>query len=113
MSDLRYLNIGEKKAVEEFCKDLRERYRKRVKFIRIFGSKVHGKSDRFSDIDIFILLDKGGKEIREYISQVAWEKSLKYDVVLSPVVYEECMFCRPVVQITPFIKSVLREGVLI
>ncbi|MBA7634895.1 hypothetical protein ES703_42493 [subsurface metagenome] len=113
MKNLKFLSPKEEKAVKEFCKSLRTKYKKRVKFIRIFGSKVHGKSDKFSDIDIFILLDKKDKRIGDYISRAAWERSLKYDVVLSPIVYEERLFRRPVIQITPFIKNVLKEGAMI
>ena len=77
MKNLKFLSSKEERAVKEFCKDLRRKYKGRVWFIRIFGSKVHGKSDKFSDIDIFILVDKKDKRIGEYISRATWEKSLK------------------------------------
>lgn len=107
-----FLEDKEKSAVNLFCDKVKEKLGSRVSFIRIFGSKVKGKGDKFSDIDLFVLVNEINKETKEFISQIAFETNLKYDVVLSPIIYEEKEFYRPSVQATPFIKNVIKEGII-
>jgi predicted nucleotidyltransferase len=52
-----------KKLVEKICNDITKKYQqdKNVLGIMLFGSAARDKLDQYSDIDIFILLNKKGK----------------------------------------------------
>jgi len=105
------LSDNEKLAIEEFGRRVKEKYGEKVRLIRLYGSKVRGDSDRFSDIDLFVLVKEKNQEIGDFILDAAFEMNLKYDVLLSVVVYDEKGFNNPIVQATPFIKNMIREGV--
>jgi len=106
------LNENEEAAIKEFSNTLKIKYGNKIKSIRLYGSKVRGDSDKFSDIDLFILVDEKNAKIRQFILDTAYELNLKYDVILSVIIYDEKGFNNPITQITPFIKNVIKEGVL-
>ncbi|MBI5701551.1 nucleotidyltransferase domain-containing protein [Candidatus Saganbacteria bacterium] len=109
------MNLGlrqnEEQAIKEFSGIIMNKYGNRVKFLKLYGSKVRGDSDKYSDIDIFVLMDKKDPGMKGFILNNAYEIDLKYDVLLSVAVYDEKGFNDPMVQITPFIKNVVDEGV--
>ncbi|OGB90194.1 hypothetical protein A2625_04350 [candidate division WOR-1 bacterium RIFCSPHIGHO2_01_FULL_53_15] len=106
------MNTNEEQAVKEFSEKLREKYGNRIESIRLYGSKVRGDDDRFSDIDLFILAEEKSEEMRGFVLDAAFELNLKYGVLLSTIIYDKKSFNRPVTQVTPFIRAVLREGIL-
>jgi predicted nucleotidyltransferase len=91
---------------------LKERLGSRISFFRVFGSKIKGTAELYSDIDIFILLDYIDKQTKEFIFQAAYEANLSFNVVISPIIYEKSTFLRPAIQNSPFIKNVMKEGIL-
>lgn len=105
------LRKNEEQAIKEFGNQLREKYGDKIKFIRLYGSKIRGDDDRFSDIDLFILAEEKNEAMRQFVLDTAYELNLKYDVLLSVILYDEKGFNSPVAQVTPFLKNVLREGV--
>lgn len=100
-------------AVNEFCTEVRNKLGKAVKWIRLFGSKVSDRDTPASDIDLFIAVSKKTPEIEDTIMNIAFEIDLKHDVYISPRIVPESVLKNPVWKITPFIKSVKREGVLV
>lgn len=98
-------------AVLEFTQALRQIFGKRIKQIKLFGSKARGESEEFSDIDIFLLIDRLGEQDRKIIGDISFELDLKYDVVLSPIIYSEYEYNDPKYQVTPFLQTIRKEGI--
>lgn len=70
-----YLTKKEKQVVSSFVKELREKLRDEIVFIKLFGSKVIGDFSKDSDIDIFILV-KRKKGVKDKISDIAAVRQL-------------------------------------
>ena len=54
---------------------------------KVYGSKARGDDDEFSDLDVFIEVARLDRNTRDLISEIAWEVSLEYSIVISPLVF--------------------------
>ena len=108
---LSFLSQEERTAVMEFAELIRKRFGSMIKEIILFGSKVRGKSEKESDIDILIVLSSLSWEIKKSISEQAAEENMKHNVLISTVRYDASSWDDPVIKASPFAKTVRREGV--
>lgn len=76
------------KIIKEFKKDISAILKDKLDKIVLFGSYARGDYDEESDVDVLILV----KEIptlkeKQKIIKIASMYSLKYDILISPVIY--------------------------
>lgn len=107
---LQYLNGIEKKVINSFVKELREKLGDNIITIRLFGSKVRGDFEEYSDIDIFILVKQKGY-VRDKISDIAADYFFEYNVPLAPVVYSLPEYEKNKELGSFFFEQVEKEGV--
>lgn len=103
------LSKSEQDALLELKKHLLDKYN--LVEIKLFGSKVRGDADKESDIDVLIVLKEVNNTIEDEIFDICFEIDLKYDVVLSAIVYSKAEFNDSLNRVTPFYKSIEKEGV--
>lgn len=108
---LSFLTEEERTAVLEFASLVRKRFGTMIKEIILFGSKVRGKSEKESDIDILIVLTNLSWEIKKSISELSAEENLKHNVLISTVRYDIKTWENPVIKASPFVRSVKEEGI--
>jgi predicted nucleotidyltransferase len=72
----------EKKAVREFMTAVRKAYSNKIQRAALFGSKVRGDSNRYSDIDILLIVTDDNWKFRKAVSSISSDIALKYDVLL-------------------------------
>jgi len=114
MKKLTELRLSEKdlKAVYKLKRKLLERF-PRVQII-LYGSKVRGNNEEFSDIDILILLDrKIDTELEEQILNIAYDVELEFDVVFGVMIESREFWNSSLAKIIPLRQNVDKEGVLI
>ena len=78
---------------------------------RVFGSRARGDATAGSDLDIFLVVDHIDADLREKISEVAWEVGFENDVVLSTFVVTIEQLQRGPVGVSPIIRQIEKEGV--
>lgn len=108
------LNLGGKdlKSIKKFKQQVLKEFLE-TKFI-LYGSKVKGIDDEFSDIDILVLLNKKiTTKIEERIFDIGYEVGLEYGVVFGIVVESERFWMSPLSKAMPFHWNINREGVLV
>lgn len=79
----------EKKALDEFRSALCKTFGRRLKEIKLFGSKVRGTDHATSDLDVAVLLDieRVDFKTRDTVYGLAWEGLHRHDVDISPLIY--------------------------
>lgn len=81
--------------------------------MKLFGSAARGERQELSDIDIYIELpdEADSPQLREHISDIAWEIGLERGQVIQPVTYGKGEVWNSPLRSSPFIKTVMREGI--
>ncbi len=101
----------EKDALTELKEELSKKYK--LLWMKLIGSKARGNFDEESDIDIVIVLKNVEWDVEKDIYEKCFYLGLKYDIVISPIIYSEKDINDKLTQITPFYKTVETEGILI
>ncbi len=81
----------------------------------IYGSYARNEYKKDSDIDIAIFTSREPQEfylLINEISEVTFEYSVKYDVILSPVFQNTNNFKR-MIKAVPYFQSIQREGMAV
>jgi uncharacterized protein len=100
-------------ALEEFLRSLRSALGKNLFEAKLFGSKATGKDQPGSDIDVLVVVDQNGVEIEDRVLDIAFDVNLKHDVYISPRVIDRSIVSDPVWSITPFLRAVAKDGILL
>ncbi len=85
----------------------------RVSDMRLFGSRVRGDSDEFSDFDVFIETETIDKKIRDIIKETAWEIGLYHNILISALIFSKTELTDSPLRSSPIIKNILNEGIRI
>ncbi|MBI1952538.1 MAG: nucleotidyltransferase domain-containing protein [Candidatus Omnitrophica bacterium] len=107
------LTEQEQRAVERFATTLRERWGNEVLEIHLFGSKARGDAGPESDVDLLIVTERNDWKLKDEIGRVATRILLSEGIYLSIKVLGKTLYQRLVTLEAPFIKNVLREGVVV
>ena len=106
-------STGRRAAVNEFVRCLRRDLPDNILDLRLFGSEARGDATPESDIDVLVVVqpehERAALETR--VVDIAFDVNLEFNVFISPSVTTPAILNHPVWRETPFIQTVLREGV--
>ena len=79
----------------------------------MFGSEARGQATPESDIDVLVVVqpDDQSVALETRVVDIAFDVNLAFNVFISPSVITLAILHHPVWRETPFIETVLREGV--
>ena len=83
-----------------------------LKRVLLFGSYARGEAGPDSDIDVLVVVDGNGS-LREHVIDVAADVSLKYSVVLAPLIRTASAWRRLEAIQAPITQSIAREGIVL
>lgn len=81
-----------------------------IRQFRVFGSRARGDATAGSDLDLFLVVDHIDADLRERISEVAWEVGFENDVVLSTFVVTVEQLERGPMGVSPIVRQIEKEG---
>ena len=105
------LSVSEKHIVEEFKRQVEQRFPGELIRVVLFGSKVRGDATRESDVDVLVVIHSEGWRLGDEIRSLGYALELEHGVVLSIQVMSECHYEELRLFGTQFFKAVEREGV--
>jgi predicted nucleotidyltransferase len=105
------LSRNEKKVVESFVEELRNRLGNEIIKIVLFGSKIRGDFSKESDIDIFILVREKTSDIRDKVGDLTEDYIFDNDIPLSPVLYDLFEYQKNKELGSFFFENVEKEGI--
>jgi predicted nucleotidyltransferase len=79
--------------------------------LRVFGSRARGDAAPDSDLDVFIELEESPPELRQRISEIAWEVGFERECVISTVVTTRVELEQGAMGASPLVLNIEREGV--
>src|SRR5258706_1045167 len=75
----------------------------------VYGSRARGDATAASDLDLYIVVPDLTPELRQKISEIAWEVSLEYEVVITTLVASERQPFKP----QPILRAIETEGIAV
>jgi len=76
----------EKEIIQRFKEKVTETLGDRLDRIVLFGSRARRDAEEDSDFDFLVTVKNPQVDDKEHVRQMAWELSLKYDTVITPLV---------------------------
>ena len=101
------------RATDEFVRRLRRDLPANIVGLRLFGSEARGQASPESDIDVLVVVQPDAERValETRIVDIAFDVNLEFNVFISPSVVTPAILSHPVWRESPFIETVLREGV--
>lgn len=80
--------------------------------MRLFGSVARGDSQRYSDIDVLVLLPgKVDNTLEEKVFDAAYDIELEYGVVFGIIVYAKDFWASDLAASMPLYQNIRKEGI--
>ncbi|MFN8453943.1 MAG: nucleotidyltransferase domain-containing protein [Anaerolineae bacterium] len=79
--------------------------------LRVFGSRARGQAAPEADLDVFVEVEAITPQLREHISEIAWEVGFEMDRVISTLVTTREELEHGAMGANPLILNIEREGV--
>ena len=108
------MSTKDKSIVIQFKKRIPEKIRKQLVKIIIFGSRANGKTSRYSDLDVAVLVKRKTRPLEKHLENVAYDLMLEHDFrpVISLKVFGQEAFNRRYKEGFSFYRH-MREGIVI
>jgi len=105
----RFADSSEKEAIRKIASALSTL--SEIEKVVVFGSRVRGDFDAFSDLDVLVVVKKIA--VRHRVIHALHEIEIAYDIPLSPVIYTIMEYAMNKKLKSKFIANVEREGIII
>ncbi len=101
-------NAQENQVIDEFAKQVRNTFKERVQRIILYGSRARDDAEEDSDYDFLVLLEPFYPEDKMLLSDLGWEISYKYNVLLLAYAIKKSEFKED--RYFYFYENVCKEG---
>lgn len=93
--------------------DLKHRLASAVPLVdfRVFGSRARGDADEYSDMDVFVEVERLDKNLKEQIMDIAWEVGFENYMVIAPLIFSRDELENSPLRSSPIVKVITQEGV--
>lgn len=95
------------------AKELKEKLSRIAHLIdfRVFGSRARGDESEYSDMDVFIEVERLDKHLKEKIRDIVWETGFENSLYISPLIFTRNEIENSPLKVSPILKNINEEGV--
>lgn len=99
----------------QIAEELKKRLSAAVKLLdfRVFGSRIRGDADEYSDMDVFLEVESLDAEIKALIKEIVWEVGFDNYLVISSLIFTRDELENSPLRVSPIIRSIEEEGMRI
>jgi predicted nucleotidyltransferase len=98
----------------QIARELKDRLSSIVSLVdfKIFGSRARGDADEYSDLDVFLEVETLDKELKNRITDIAWEVGFHNDCIhISPLIFTRHEIEESPLRISSIVQVITEEGV--
>jgi predicted nucleotidyltransferase len=113
---LQQLNTNERRALQAFIVQLRQRHGTGLRRVVLFGSKARGDFDDESDLDVLVVVRTPGGEfcpLWQQIADIAWKVEFEYGVVLTTIIRSPAEYRQMQRDNLLLFRNIDRDGVVL
>ncbi len=78
---------------------------------KVFGSRARGDAHEYSDMDVYIKVERLDKDLKERIRDIAWEVGFEHLIHISPLIFTREEAEDSPLRASPIVESIAEEGV--
>jgi uncharacterized protein len=78
---------------------------------RIFGSRARGDADEYSDLDVFVEVERLDKNMKDKILDSAWDIGFSHFMVIAPLIFTRNELENTPLRSSPIVKVIFQEGI--
>ena len=97
----------------EIAKKLKEKLEEKVMLVdfKVFGSRARDEHAEDSDLDVFIVVERMSKEIKNAILGIVWEVGFEHYVYISPLIFSRYEMEQSPLRASLVVETIAEEGV--
>jgi len=105
------MEIKPEKIVRTFIEDTKQILKDNLVAGYLFGSHARNEQKEFSDIDILIIVKNFNPKIREQLSSLSSDYSLKWNYIISPIIKDVNIWQKNKRFNTLFYSEIQKDGI--
>ena len=97
------------------ARELKKRLSEVVQLVdfKVFGSRARGNADEYSDMDVFLEVESLDKNLKERISDIAWEVGFENYIIISTLIFTRDEIENSPLRASPIVHNIAEEGVTV
>ena len=97
------------------ARELKKRLSEVVQLVdfKVFGSRARGDADEYSDMDVFIEVESLDKNLKERISDIAWEVGFENYIIISTLIFTRGEIENSPLRASSIVHNIAEEGVTV
>jgi predicted nucleotidyltransferase len=78
---------------------------------KVFGSRARDDADKYSDLDVFIVVEALDGALKDHIAEIVWEVGFENYLVISPLIVSRDELENTPLRSSPIIQRISEEGI--
>lgn len=98
---------------KNIAQEFKERLSKIVDLLdfRVFGSRARENADEYSDMDVFLEVERIDEVLEAQIQKIAWEVGFKNFVHISPLIFTRYEILETPLRSSFIVQNIVEEGI--
>ena len=78
---------------------------------RIFGSRARRDADEYSDLDVFVAVERLDKHLKDLILDTAWDVGFSHFMVIAPLIFTRNELENTPLRSSSVVTAIFQEGI--